>query len=140
MSYLDEQDKRIAEILSSEEPLKVDDKTLAKYLVYLKKNLRLPCHLTGIDDFEWEEYYVIGPGSKKEYERLRKKRPSYMDTFELIRFDDQGDKDYGIYVEVTRVSDNKKFDLPLADLKATDRKSKNYRLLDDFSVWFVNYR
>jgi len=34
MSYLDEQDKRIAEILGSEEPLKVDDKTLAKYLVY----------------------------------------------------------------------------------------------------------
>jgi hypothetical protein len=140
MSYLDEQDKRIAKILGSEEPTKVEDKTLAKYLVYLKENLGLPCHLTGIEDFEWEEYYVIGPGSKKEYEKLRKKRPSYMDTFELIRFDDQGDKDYGIYVEVKRLSDKKKFDLPLADLKATDRKSKNYRLLDDFSIWFTNYR
>jgi len=107
---------------------------------YLKQNLELPCHLTGIENFEWEEYYVVGPGSKKEYERLKKMRLSYLDTFELINFDDQVDEDYGIYVEVTRVSDKKKFDLPLADLKATDRKSKNYRLLDDFSVWFVNYR
>ena len=140
MSNSDEQDKRIAEILGSEEPLKVDDKTLAKFLLYLKENLGLPCHLTGIEDFEWEKYYVVGPGSKKEYERLRKKRPSYQDTFELIGLHDQVDEDYGIYVKVTRVSDKKKFDLPLADLKATDRKSKNYRLLDDFSVWFVNYR
>ena len=140
MSNSDEQNRRIAEILGSEEPLKVDDKTLAKYLVYLKQNLELPCHLTGIEDFEWEEYYVIGPGSKKEYKRLKKKRPSYLDTFELISFDDQVDENYGIYVKVTRVSDKKSFDLPLADLKATDGTSKNYRLLDDFSVWFVNYR
>jgi hypothetical protein len=38
------------------------------------------------------------------------------------------------------ISDKKKFVLPLADLKSTDRKSKNYQLLDDYSVWFVNNR
>jgi len=46
----------------------------------------------------------------------------------------------GIFVYVQRISDKKKFVLPLADLKATDRKSKNYQLLDDYSVWFVNNR
>jgi hypothetical protein len=39
-----------------------------------------------------------------------------------------------------RVSDKKKFTLPLAELKAADKRSKNYQLLDDYSVWFVNNR
>jgi hypothetical protein len=43
-------------------------------------------------------------------------------------------------VNVRRVSDKKTFVLPLADLKATDKKSQNYELLDDYSTWFVNYQ
>jgi hypothetical protein len=46
----------------------------------------------------------------------------------------------GILVNLKRVSDKKKFTLPLAELKATDEKLKNYQLLDDYSVWFVNNR
>ena len=38
------------------------------------------------------------------------------------------------------LDDNKKFTLPLADLKASDQHSDNYQLLDDYAVWFVNYR
>jgi hypothetical protein len=38
---------------------------------YLKRNIEFPCQLTGIEDFPWEEYYVFGPGSKKEYEKLK---------------------------------------------------------------------
>jgi len=41
-------------------------------------------------------------------------------------------------VDVERLSDKKNFILPLADLKSTDTASKNYQLLDDFSVWLVN--
>jgi Calcium binding len=63
-----------------------------------------------------------------------------MDTYELLDFDDDVDPDSGIFINVQRVSDKKPFVLPLADLKATKKKSKNYQLLDDFSVWFVNWR
>ena len=45
-----------------------------------------------------------------------------------------------IGANVQRISDNKKFLLGLSELKATDKKSKNYQLLDDYAVWFVNYR
>jgi hypothetical protein len=38
------------------------------------------------------------------------------------------------------VSDQKTFTLPLADLEATDKKSKNDELFDDFVAWFVNDR
>lgn len=102
--------------------------------------MEFPCHLTGIEDFSWEERYVFGYGSKTEYEKLKKTQPSYTDTFEFIGFDDEINGGYGILVKVKRVSDKRKFTLPLADLKSTDEQSKNYQLLDDFSVWFVNYR
>ncbi len=140
MTKLDKLRQRIASIFEMKDVPSVDIETLERYLDYLKQNLEFPCQLTGIEDFPWEEFYVIGPGSKKEHERLRKTRPSYMDTYDLLSFDDDVDPNSGIVVNVQRVSDKKKFFLPLADLEATDEKSKNYQLLDDFSVWFVNWR
>jgi hypothetical protein len=38
----------------------------------------------------------------------------------------------GIFANVQRRFDDKKFVLPLADLKATDNNSKNYQLLHIF--------
>jgi hypothetical protein len=136
----EEQEKKIMAILDTEK-LDVTKNTLKTYLKYLKKHVELPCQLTGIEDFDWEERYVFGFGSKKEYEELKKTQPSYKDNFSLINFiDDIDDECDGIFVNVQRVSDKKKFTLPLADLKSTDRKSENYQLLEDYSVWFVNNR
>ena len=97
MSNMDEQDERIASIFSSDEVPEVTKKTLKTYLSYLKINLDLSCELTGIEDFEWEEYYIIGPGNEREHEKLRKTRPSFMDTYKIIGFDEEPDEDYGIY-------------------------------------------
>ncbi len=140
MPKLDKQDQRIATIFGTEDVPDVITTTLERYRDYLQQHLELPCQLTGIEDFAWEEYYVIGPGSKAEHERLRKTRPSYMDTYDLLSFDDDVDPDVGIVVHVSRVSDKKRFHLPLADLEVTKKKSKNYQLLDDYVVWFVNWR
>jgi hypothetical protein len=41
---------------------------------------------------------------------------------------------------VRRKSDGKEFYLGLAEIKAVDKKSVNYQLLDDYAVWFVNNR
>src|SRR6266446_5503420 len=140
MPKLDKQDQRIANIFGTQDVPDVDTDTLERYLAYLTQHLALPCQLTGIEDFDWEEYYVIGPGSKAEYERLRKTRPSYLDTYDLLSFEDDVDLDEGILVHVRRISDKKKFLLPLANLEATQKKSPQYQLLDDYAVWFVNWR
>lgn len=137
---MDDQDERIASIFDMDEVSEVTDDTLKTYLQYIKNNLDIACEITGIQDFEWEEYYIIGPGSKKEHEKLRKTRPSYMDHYKIIAFDDEPDEDYGILVNLRRISDGKKFTLPLADLKATDKKNPNYQILDDYSVWFASWR
>jgi hypothetical protein len=140
MDKFERQEKRIIAILGTKK-FDVTRKTLNTYLKYLKNHIEFPCQLTGIEDFEWEEPYVFGFGSKKEYEELKRTQPSYKDKFNLIKFVDEIDDYYdGIFVQVKRISDKKKFILPLADLKSTDKKSKNYQLLDDYSVWFVNNR
>ena len=135
---LDDQEKRIAAILNEAEPPEVSDETLDIYQTYLKAHLKLPCLLTGIEDFDWEEYYVFGPGNKKEYETLKKTRPSYKDTFKFIEFCDETDETYGLLVNVKRLSDNRKFTLPFADLESADKKSGNSQLINDYVVWFVN--
>ena len=140
MAKLDKQDQRLANIFGTQDVPEVDTETLERYLDHLKQHLALPCQLTGIEDFDWEEYYVIGPGSKAEHERLRKTRPSYMDTYDLLSFADDVDPDDGIMVHVRRVSDKKTFRLPLANLEATQKKLRNDQLLDDYAVWFVNCR
>jgi hypothetical protein len=93
MDKYEEQEKRIVRILGTKK-LDVTRKTLSTYLKYLKNHVEIPCQLTGIEDFEWEECYVFGFGSKKEYEELKKTQPSYKDKFNLIKFVDEIDDYY----------------------------------------------
>ena len=142
---MDEQIQRILSIIGidSEEDADVTTVTLTRFFSYLKENIKMPCKLTGIEDlgcFSWEEYYTFGPGSKREYNKLKRKYPSYTDAYELISFENDTDEESGILVNVRRISDKKKFTLPLADLEAVDKKSKDGLILDDYAVWFVNYR
>ena len=105
MDKYEKQEKRIIAILGRKK-LDVTRKTLSTYLKYLKNHVEIPCQLTGIEDFEWEERYVFGFGSKKEYEELKKTQPSYKDKFNLINFIDDIDDEYdGIFVNVQCVSD-----------------------------------
>jgi hypothetical protein len=124
MDKYEKQERRIIAILGAKK-LDVTRKTLSTYLRYLKNHVENPCQLTGSEDFEWEESYVFGFGSKREYEELKKTQPSYRDKFLLTSFIEDIDEWYGLSVRVRRLSDKKQFVLPLADLKSTDKKSKN---------------
>ncbi|MEG4517041.1 MULTISPECIES: calcium-binding protein [unclassified Microcoleus] len=114
-------------------------KNSVKYLEYIKQNIQLPCHVTGIEEFEWEEEYTMGYGSKKEYAKLKKTQPSYTDRFTINRLDDFVIQEEGIFVQVQRVGDRQKFMLPLFELESVDVISRNNQLLDDYAVWFLNY-
>ena len=62
MNGVNRQLKRIAKVLGKEEPPEVKEKTLKIFLKHLRKNIEVPCTLTGSEDFEWEEFY---PPSQK---------------------------------------------------------------------------
>lgn len=135
---LDEFEHKVQKILNVKN-IDVSEKSLKKYLEFLKKNIKMPCNLTGQEEFVWEEEFVFGRGNKKEYEKLKKIRPSYSDVFKLLRFEDLISEEVGILVEVQRVSDGKNFTLPVADLEATEENSPNRDLFDDYAIWFFNY-
>jgi hypothetical protein len=131
-------DSRIEAILG-EDNLDVSEESLKLYRSYLQEHIVKPCELTGSEDFIWEEFYIFGPGDKKEYDELKKTRPSYRDIYKFMSFDDLIDDMAGLMVRVSRISDRKQFVVPLADLEATDKESLNYTLLSDYSYWHVNY-
>src|SRR5215813_9930898 len=87
---------------------------------------KIPIALLGLSETNTIGYYTFGPGSKKEYEQLKKTRASYTDTYALLGFNDEVDPDDGLLVHVRRLADKKKFTLTLSDLQATDEQSKNY--------------
>ena len=137
------QDQRLAAIFGTSTVPKVTEETLASYLGYLKQHLEFPCQLTGIESlgcFAWEASYIFGRRRPKEYAQRKKQQPSYTDTYAFLSFEDAYDPYDGLAVTVKRVSDGKRFVLPLAHLKAREKLSKNDQLLDDYVVWFVNWR
>jgi len=139
----EQQDQRLADIFGTQTVPKVTEETLALYLDYLKQHLEVPCQLTGIESrgcFSWEESYIFGRRRPKEYAQRKKQQPSYTDTYALLGFEEAYDAYAGLAVKVKRVSDSKRFVLPLANLKAIEKLSNNDQLLDDYAVWFVNGR
>ncbi|MEG4805029.1 hypothetical protein QUB63_30635 [Microcoleus sp. ARI1-B5] len=129
---------KIRKILGSKN-IDVSLENSIKYLDYIKQTIQFPCHVTGIEEFEWEEEYTMGSGSQTEYAKLKKTQPSHADTFTISRLEDLLVREDGIFSQVQRLGDCRKFMLPLADLKSVDITSLNYQLLHDYSVWFVNY-
>jgi hypothetical protein len=137
------QDQRIADIFGTQTVPKVTEETLAIYLNYLKQHLEVPCQLTGIESlgcFSWEVSYIFGRRRPKEYVQRKQHQPSYTDTYTWLNFEDAYDPYDGLAVKVKRVSDSKRFVLPLANLKALEKPSNNDQLLDDYVIWFVNWR
>lgn len=132
------QENRIAKILDSSNTF-VNKENLEKYRKYLIEKLKGQVILSGIEDFPWEEKYVFGFGSEEEYKALKKKNPSYTDKYKLLKIEPLNTDFPDLLARLSRRSDLRKFTIPLSTLKSIDPESENYQLLNDFSVWIVNY-
>jgi hypothetical protein len=116
-----------------------------RWLAHLRKALALPCEVTGIEDFRWEEPYALGVWSETEYRRLRKTQPCYKDVFILESLEESAGPQWALDEEdigakVRRKSDGARFRLGLSELKTVAEGGPFSELLDDYSCWFVNYR
>jgi hypothetical protein len=139
----DPQSTRIMQILGAQEMPRVNAVTLSTYLNYLKAHLQLPCLVRGIESigyFGWEERFQFGYGSKVEYEKLRREYGSLKDEFDLKAVEGEIEPGWDMLVKVRRTGDGKRFTIPLSELKAVDENSDNAVLLNDYTVWIVNWR
>src|SRR5437867_5652934 len=82
MKSEDIQESRIRTVVGDEDELDFEE-AVGRFYDHLKKNLRFPFEVSGIEDFRWEEFYVCGPGDAQEYKRLKKTQPSYEDRYDL---------------------------------------------------------
>ena len=135
----EEQHQYILQILDSDD-LSISKENLSRFFNYLSEHIKYPCLLTGMEDFSWEEPYLLGVFDQEEYEKLKKKRASYTDQFTLVKLEDRIDDLQGILVKVKRISDKKVFVLPLWDLKTVDRKDRNCQIIENYCHWMTNYR
>ena len=70
---MDADEKRIHAILGDDNERTMQN--ASRYQSHLLKNLSLPVIVTGTEDFPWEEPYVFGGWSQREYEKLKKTNP-----------------------------------------------------------------
>ena len=115
-----------------------NEKNIEIFKNYLLAHLKLPVRVTGIEDFPWEERYVFGYGSQKEYANMKKDNPSYADEFDLLDIKDTARSD-DLIGKIKRISDRKVFDFELSWLKAVDEKSNAFDLLNAYAIWHTNY-
>jgi hypothetical protein len=134
---------RIRQVFGTDEIPRVTGETLKIYFEYLKERLACPCILTGIESlsfFGWEARFSFGYGSEEEYQRLRRQEGSFRDKYELPEFEAVVDEEWNILVNVQRIPYRKRFTIPLSELQVVDKSSANYQLLNDYTVWYVNWR
>jgi hypothetical protein len=130
--------KRIAAVFNVDEVPEVGMESLQQYREYLLRHFDKETLLTGREDFLWEEFYLLGPGDKTEYEELKKSRASYTDTFILLDLPKKTIGNHDLIARVKRLSDGKKFDIGLSWLTTKKKRTGKYQLLDDFATWIVN--
>lgn len=136
---IDEDERRIMEVFGSDEVPEVNEESLLLYRQYLIDRFDKTCVLTGREDFPWEETYIFGGGNKKEYERLKKTKPSYRDQYQLIDISEREIAENDLIADVKRLSDGKHFQIGLSWLTSKAKKGKDYQLLDDFATWVANW-
>lgn len=128
-------EKRIAAVLGDDNGRTPTN--ARRYRAYLKKHLALPVRVTGIEDFPWEEPYVMAGWDQDDYEELKKTNPSYTDKFDLL--DIMNPESDDLIAVVKRISDGQTFRMDLSWLRCVNKKSPEYVTLNDYSVWYVNY-
>lgn len=147
--FLDDEDfdeefeEYLQEVLGTKN-IQVNKTNLKKYFNYLKKNLKIPCLVTGIDVLDEEDYPEVDSSTKKG--NVSVSMLAEDDIYNIVEFNNHLHDLYGILVEVEsarvtrlrRRKNKQRLTVPLAQLEVLDPDSPNYELLDNYSIWFFS--
>ena len=113
--YLEEGGERIQKVLDGVDP-QDEHACLKAWFEHLEKTLTFPF------EAELAESGDYGPFRAG-------------DTIRVIGLNDVFEG-YGVLVDVKK--DRRKYQLPLADLRAKDNKAPEYQAIEDYAIWFAN--
>ncbi len=133
---MDEDDKRIHAILGDDKARTM--RNAERYRQHLLKHLAFPIRATGMEDFPWEEPYVLGGWDQVEYEALKDIYPSYTDIFEIKSLAPPNQYE-DVVAKVRRLSDGKRFEIGLSWLTCEEEDDNTCTLLEDYGIWHTNY-
>ena len=114
-SYLGEDGLRIDAVLEGADR-NDEQKCFEKWIGHFERSLTLPCHA---EVSESEENEQIKEGT----------------TVEISKLSGVNDR-FGILAAIA--IDGVNYEFPLCDLDVTDKKSANYQIVNDYTVWFAN--
>ena len=134
---MDMQTERIKGILGKE--CERSPQNTLCYLKFLQKNIKGPCLLTGIEEFEWERSYLAEGWDSADYQEMKAQKPSFMDQFELQALVAPATGEDDIVACVKRVSDQKEFKVALSLLECIDFNDESYQFIDDYVAWYTYY-
>lgn len=109
-----------------------------KWLNYIQNQVTLPSKVSGIEEFSWEEPYIMGGWDPKEYEELKKTNPSYSDMYDLVKVYLPEGNDT-LIAEIVRISDQSKFHMRLCFLEGCSGDKGVDSIIDTYAYWHYNY-
>ena len=120
-----------------EDALRSASNTL-RWLNYILNQVALPTKVSGIEEFSWEEPYLMGGWDQKEYEELKKNNPSYSDMYDLvgISLPENGDT---LMAEIVRISDQTTFHMRLCLLEGWSGDKDTDSIIETYVYWHYNY-
>ena len=98
------------------------------WMAFLSKNLSFP----------FEANVIEYDGSDAEFFGFEPNSPFRLNDKVKVTKTNFNDENYGVIATIYK--GRKKYDIPLCDLEVVDKASLNYKLVDDYKTWFVNYR
>jgi hypothetical protein len=133
---MEDWEQRIERILGDD--AERSPKNAKRYLAHLKRSLKLPVRVTGREDFPWEEPYIFGDWSQREYAELKKSNPSYTDSFDLLDLLPP-DEHEDVTAKIRRIPDGQVFTIGLSWLTTAKEEGPEFEILDDYATWHANY-
>jgi len=109
-----------------------------RWLDYILNQVALPTRVSGIEEFSWEEPYIIGGWDQEEYKELKKTNPSFSDIYELvgISLPENGDT---LMAQIVRISDRLTFHMRLCFLEGCSGDKIVDSIIDTYAYWHYNY-
>ena len=128
----------------------ISTQRLEQYYEHLNGALNPTLPLKISEPLPWEVTFVYGASPSQAHQQQRQNAPSYLDHYQFVAIHPCTDISIGIEGEVTRISDQQNFTVPLhclsldrqglTDTDSIEQAEAQATLLSDYRLWWEGYQ